>query len=83
MNGSDLRTMQDVRRQGGENDREFFLRRLCLIFKAQLYDAGLFQSCLNCVHFNEASELCGLVNQRPPARVIALGCPQHSDEIPF
>lgn len=41
------------------------------------------KSCLNCIHFNEKSELCGRCNQRPPARIIVLGCEQHEDEIPF
>lgn len=45
---------------------------------------GLFRNCVNCYHFNEATEICALANgQRPPARVIANGCPKHSDEIPF
>lgn len=45
----------------------------------------LYMSCLNCDHFNEEKELCKLVNQRPPARVIAFGCKawQDIDEIPF
>lgn len=43
------------------------------------------KSCLNCMHFEEAKELCGFkgYNQRPPARVIVTGCPSHEDEIPF
>ena len=45
----------------------------------------LYKSCLNCNQFNEQKELCGLANQRPPARVIAYGCPswEDVDEIPF
>lgn len=45
----------------------------------------IYKSCLNCDNFNEQMELCKLVNQRPPARVIAYGCPKWSDkdEIPF
>lgn len=44
-----------------------------------------FQSCINCKHFTEATELCKLANMRPPARVICYGCPQYEDkqEIPF
>lgn len=47
---------------------------------------GLLRSCLNCHHFIEAKEGCKLANmQRPPARVIAYGCPswEDKDEIPF
>lgn len=44
-----------------------------------------FKNCLNCRHFNEKTELCYIYKQRPPARVIAFGCPTHKDneEIPF
>lgn len=43
------------------------------------------RTCLNCTHFFEKDELCRFngTNQRPPARVIASGCPAHEDEIPF
>lgn len=43
------------------------------------------KTCLNCVHFNEPTEICTKFNQRPPARVIALSCEQHEDnhDIPF
>lgn len=47
---------------------------------------GVFQSCLNCIHFREsAGEICGLYKARPPARIIAFGCPSYDDvdEIPF
>ncbi len=32
-------------------------------------------TCLNCKYFNEKAELCKKVMTRPPARVIAFGCP--------
>ena len=41
------------------------------------------RTCLNCTQFNEATELCGRCNMRPPARIIVSGCDQHEDEIPF
>lgn len=41
------------------------------------------RTCLTCDHFNEPGELCKLYNARPPARVIAFGCPSYQDEIPF
>lgn len=42
------------------------------------------KTCLNCMHFDEPNEQCRKYdNQRPPARVIASGCPGHEDEIPF
>ena len=51
---------------------------------------GVNRSCLNCQNFDEkgvfgAPEVCRLVNVRPPARIIAFGCPSHTDTdcIPF
>ena len=43
-------------------------------------------SCLTCCHFKEhEGELCGLYNQRPPARIIVNACPEYMDdlEVPF
>lgn len=44
-----------------------------------------FQSCINCINFREQTEICGLANQRPPAKIIVFGCPQYEDknEVPF
>ena len=42
------------------------------------------RTCLTCDHFRETKgEVCGLYNQRPPARIIAFGCPSYENEIPF
>lgn len=45
----------------------------------------IYQSCLNCINFNEQKELCNLYNQRPPARIIAYSCPMWEDKetVPF
>ena len=45
----------------------------------------IYQSCLNCEHFDELNgEICKLAKVRPPARVIAYGCERYEDiEIPF
>ena len=42
-----------------------------------------YRSCLTCIHFIEAMETCDKFRQRPPARVIAYGCNEHTLEIPF
>ncbi len=44
-----------------------------------------YQNCLLCDHFNEEKEVCKLYQKKPPARVIAYGCPSFEDEdaIPF
>ncbi len=51
------------------------------------YDpANLVKSCLSCDHFNEQTEICKLVNKRPPAKVIAFACEKYDnidDDIPF
>lgn len=44
--------------------------------------------CPNCEHWRQGPpeapiEQCGLVNQRPPARIIAFGCNLYKDNIPF
>lgn len=52
---------------------------------------GMTPSCLSCVHFDEhgaqgfGSEVCLPYRQRPPARIIALGCHEYKDkdDIPF
>ena len=48
---------------------------------------GITRSCVSCDHFKPAPGLehCGLVNQRPPARIIAFGCERYSDDmdVPF
>ena len=42
------------------------------------------RTCLNCRHFDEPNEACMKYdNQRPPARIIALGCDGHEDTVPF
>ena len=45
---------------------------------------GLWRTCITCEHFIENTEHCTVFGARPPARVIAYGCPKYSnDEIPF
>ena len=47
------------------------------IYELQLADD--YASCLTCKHFTEATELCGLCAQRPPARVLVHACDQWVD----
>lgn len=46
-------------------------------------EARLHRTCVSCQEFNEATEVCGLYNARPPARVIAEGCEQYKQAPPF
>ena len=47
------------------------------------HPAHLWRSCMICVLFNEQKELCIKYNIRPPARVIAYGCPEFDECVPF
>lgn len=44
-------------------------------------EADLWNTCLNCTAFDEATEHCGQSKPpaRPPARIIAFGCPSFQD----
>ncbi len=55
-----------------------------ILLKANVNRSDIFPTCITCANFShDAKELCKLVNMRPPARIIADGCPQYVDEIPF
>lgn len=41
------------------------------------------ETCLTCEHFDESTETCALAKARPPARVIAYGCPCYVPGVPF
>lgn len=51
---------------------------------AELVETLIIRSCLNCLHFEEAKEHCGIYNMRPPARVIVFSCKdQWEMDVPF
>ena len=62
------------------DDPRYFLGQSIveLVERAQLH-----HTCLTCEHFDEAREICRVADARPPARVIASGCPSYTEEIPF
>lgn len=45
----------------------------------------IFPSCLSCRHWDETAEICKKYSARPPAPIIANGCPEYDDfdDIPF
>lgn len=45
--------------------------------------AKIYRSCVACTKFDEPSETCTLYQQRPPARVIAMGCESFEEDPPF
>lgn len=52
-------------------------------FQRRMIHAGHWQTCLNCANFNQHEERCLKFNARPPAMIIATGCKDWKDEIPF
>lgn len=41
-------------------------------------------TCIHCIHFNQATEICAKAKGRPPAKIIAYGCELYKyDEIPY
>lgn len=44
---------------------------------------NIYKSCINCQNFNMNTEICKLANQRPPARVIVMGCKEWDGGIPY
>lgn len=43
----------------------------------------LLRTCLTCDTFNEETETCRKWNAKPPARIIAYGCDEYIEDIPF
>ncbi len=77
--------------------RDTTVGRMTYAFKATLeaMHEDAYKTCLTCINFKEhgdqtrypptAPETCTRFGGRPPARIIAYGCPEyyHDDEIPF
>lgn len=66
--------------------RDFGLINFKQILETSLNPRDLVATCLTCKNFDEKTEACSAANgQRPPARVIAFGCPAYhdNDDIPF
>lgn len=58
------------------------LAKLVKMIVDEMEAKGIFDTCLNCVHWHETKEICTKFNERPPAEVIIHGC-EHHDVIPF
>lgn len=48
----------------------------------KIHERRVIPSCMTCANFDEQKEVCDAVHppRRPPARVIAYGCPSWEDE---
>jgi hypothetical protein len=55
---------------------------LQIIATDQTLREDVFHTCLSCFNWEDKEEICMLYKQRPPARIIANGCPSYED-IPF
>lgn len=64
------------------NNRHDEINKLILDFTIYMQQRGLLLNCLNCHHWKDKEEICGKYLQRPPAKIIVSGCPEHTD-IPF
>lgn len=66
------------------NNNEELIKELVKNLMEGFYDAGMFRNCCNCDNWNEKAETCQVAGgKRPPAKVIVVGCEQHSAIIPF
>ena len=53
---------------------------------AEMLPEEMIKSCITCETFNESTEVCNKYKMKPPARIIAFGCPDYnniSEDIPF
>lgn len=65
-----------------DNIRQEAMKNLASIISDFLMEKGFFTTCLNCAYWNRENEMCNYYKQRPPAKVIVVGCETHTD-IPF
>lgn len=70
--------------------REDFLKLRDTLINVNSWIHGKFAvkletTCVRCINFDEKVEICRLAKVRPPAKVIAYGCPEFfdKDEIPY
>lgn len=52
-------------------------------FQKAILSHHVWRSCLNCEEWEHVKEVCRKVEQRPPAKVIVVGCPAWIADIPF
>lgn len=52
-------------------------------FQDKLIARQYWQTCLNCVQWDELTETCIQFNARPPAPIIVNGCRDYQSDIPF
>lgn len=63
--------------------RQDALSKLSLEMTRWMVEVGMFETCLNCDHWNDRDEICTKFKMRPPAKIIVCGCEFHESDIPF
>jgi len=53
------------------------------VIHKELINHGTFHSCYNCEHWDIEAKVCSKYLAVPPVRVIALGCEEWMQDIPF
>jgi uncharacterized protein YqgV (UPF0045/DUF77 family) len=76
-------TTKRALRSTPERDADIALAIKLLASSSAKAITDAMETCLSCEHFDEATEVCALAQARPPARVIAHGCPSYSAQVPF
>lgn len=71
---AELALLNNIRQEG--------MKQIALMITEFLMDKGMFTTCLNCAYWIPNEESCQYYKQKPPAKVIAIGCETHTD-IPF
>lgn len=57
-----------------------FREQLTDLMYETLVEMHALESCLGCTQFDEQHELCTKFQVRPPARIIAFGCPEWTED---
>lgn len=52
-------------------------------FQDELIHRGIWTTCLNCEHWDQAPRICQQYQSTPPDHVIVVGCPAWQETIPF
>lgn len=48
-----------------------------------LQSQGMITTCVTCEHYDESSWTCKLFKQQPPPKIVASGCGEWSEGLPF
>lgn len=66
-------------------EREISIRLLAETLAKELAETltQATKCCITCEHFDLPREVCTKYARRPPAKIIAYGCPDYSERPPF